>query len=282
MNNYTFLSTGHSGYFSRPQVILDPQLFEGDTLLPHVRQTILDLFYNHMDTMFNDPHSWTMLWLAGSGVGYQWNSDRGNGDLDVLFGIDYDKFVTKNPHYKYEDRYSIAAGIDTMLKKHLWPRTAHTVFGPGETPYEVTYYANPIVEDYDESIGNINPYAAYNLTLDKWTTMPDPNPELRYPAEFEAQAKENRETAERLVARHKWLTQQLSMVAPGSPQARNWEGSMTLLHQHIRTMFDQIHLGRVNAFGPGGTGFGDFYNYQWQAAKRDGIVASFNEILNGE
>lgn len=283
MRNYQ-LPVGHSGYFSKPQIILDPQLFEGDTLLPHVRQTILDNYFDFMSARFSNPHDWTMLWLAGSGISYQWASDRGNGDLDVLLGLDYDKFVTDNPEYAFYDRYEISNALDDLLKRALWPNTADTKFGPNETPYEVTYYLNPFVEAFNDSIGYINPYAAYNLTEDKWTTKPielGQDLESLYPAEFNQQADANARAAEALVSRHKYLRSQMSTAMPGSPQMRNHEASMALVQAEVKTMFDSIHLGRKNAFNSGGTGYSDFYNYQWQAAKRDGIVSAFNEILNG-
>lgn len=279
------ITQGASGFFSRPQLMLDPQLFEGKELHPHVRQTILDLFYNHMDTMFHNPRDWSMLWLAGSGISYQWSADRGNGDLDVLFGLDYSKFVSDNPEYGYYTREEIADAMDTMLKKHLWPKTARTMFRPNETSYEITYYLNPLVEDYDESIELIHPYASFNLTENHWTIEPpmiSDDPNSMYPVEYEEQAQRNLQQATQLVERFKVLSGQLASTMPGSPLYRNLEASMTLLRQHVRNMFDNIHLGRKNAFSQHGGGYGDFYNYQWQAAKRDGIINAFNEILNGE
>lgn len=276
------LLQGASGYFSRPQIILDPSLFEGEKLHPHVRQKLLDLFYDHMDTMFHGAHNWSMLWLAGSGISYQWSGDRGNGDLDVLLGIDYTKFITDNPNYQHFERYEIAQAMDDLLKRNLWPKTAHTSFG--DNIYEVTYYLNPGVEDYDKSITNINPYAAYNLSEDHWTVNPM-KPE-QYgeptPAGFEDQAAANAHTADQLATRYKYLTQQLASVHPGTPQSVNLEASKKLVVQNIRNMFDNIHLGRKNAFTSQGEGYGDFYNFQWQASKRDGIVNTFNEILNQE
>src|SRR5690242_10497157 len=106
------IKTGASGYFSRPQLMLDPQLFEGNQLHPHVRQAILDMFYNYMSSHYHNPERWTMLWLAGSGIGYQWNADRGNGDLDVLFGIDYNRFVQSNPAFSHYTREEVAEGLD--------------------------------------------------------------------------------------------------------------------------------------------------------------------------
>jgi hypothetical protein len=143
---------------------------------------------------------------------------------------------------------------------------------------------NPFTENYDESINNIHPYAAYNLTENHWTINPmEPNEySQQYPMEFEVQAAANRDTAEKLANRYQHLTQQLSSIHPNSPLGHNLTASKTLLIQHIKSMFDTIHLGRKQAFSDMGSGYGDFYNYQWQAAKRDGIVATFNEILSKE
>lgn len=278
------IQPGASGYFSRPQQILDPQLFDGEKLKPHVREKILSMFFDHMDTMANNPRSWTMLWLAGSGISYQWSGDRGNGDLDVLLGLDYTKFAIDNPQFEYMTREEIADSMDTMLKKHLWPHTSHTVFNPGGQAYEVTYYLNPYTENHDDSIRNIHPYAAYNLTEDRWTIEPMRPEEYGkpLPEEFNRVASDNLELANRLVARYHYLDNQLALTPAHTPVGHNLTASKKLLIQHIKTMFDTIHLGRKQAFSDMGEGYGDFYNFQWQAAKRDGIVSAFNEILNKE
>ena len=280
----TMIKPGASGYFSRPQLILDPELFDGTHLKPHVREKILSMFFDHMVTMSNNPHEWTMLWLAGSGISYQWAGDRGNGDLDVLLGLDYTKFVSANPRFEYMGREEIAESMDAMLKKHLWPHTSHTVFQPGGRVFEVTYYLNPFTEDYDNSITNIHPYAAYNLSEDHWTVEPMKPEEYNqpFPEEFEKAAGANLTTANQLVNRYHHLTLQLDSTYPQSPLWHNLTASKTLLLQQIKTMFDTIHLGRKQAFSASGQGYGDYYNYIWQAAKRDGIVSAFNEILNKE
>jgi hypothetical protein len=278
------LLPGASGYFSRPQLILDPQLFEGTVLHPHVRQKLLGLFYDHASHMFKHPDKWSMLWVVGSGISFQWSGDRGNGDLDVLLGIDYNHFIKDNPEYGYYDRATIAGAITGNLRKHLWKETSSITFGPNEHPYEVTYYLNPGVEDYDESIKNINPYAAYNLTENHWTVHPMKPEEYGKPVpnDYIQQVQSNKELASRLAERYNYLTNQLSSMHPYSPQWHNLDSSKRLLIQHIKTMYDSIHLGRKAAFSQQGEGYSDFYNYQWQAAKRDGIVRTFNEILNRE
>lgn len=276
------LLQGASGYFSRPQLILDPNLFERTTLHSDVRERLLYLFYNHMDTMFHNARNWSMLWLAGSGISYQWSGDRGNGDLDVLFGLDYTKFVSDNPEYRHYERAAIAEAMDDMLKRRLWPKTAHTPFG--NNVYEVTYYLNPGTEDFDESIKNIHPYAAYNLNENHWTVTPMEPEEYgdETPPDYIRQSESNKQTADQLVQRYYHLANQLQTVGLNGPTQVNIQASKRLVVQEIKNMFDTIHLGRKQAFSNQGSGYGDFYNYQWQAAKRDGIVRTFNEILNRE
>ncbi|APC46301.1 hypothetical protein HWB05_gp039 [Streptomyces phage BRock] len=273
---------GASGYFSRPSLILDPQLFEGNELKPHVRETLLNRFYDYLDTKYRSPREWTMAWLAGSGIGYQWAADRGNGDLDVLFGIDFTKFLADNPEFRGLDRWDISFIINDDLRKNLWPSTSLVTFERGDQrPYEVTYYFNNDTEAYDDSIRQIVPYAAYNLSEGHWTIEPPQLPEdpsQLFPEAFVEQARANKEMADALVSHYNYLRQEMSSLTPNSPQWHNSISGMKNVVEQARNLFDQIHTGRKQAFTEHGGGFSDFFNYQWQAAKRDGIVSALNQI----
>lgn len=272
---------GASGYFSKPSLILDPQLFDGETLKEDVRQSINDLFFSYMRSQYRDPERWCTLWLAGSGISYQWAADRGNGDLDVLFGVNYNGFLNFNPEYGVFDRDTIAWEMNEDLRKNLWPRTALTTFHLGDNPYEVTFFLNPGVEDGADSITNIHPYAAYNLTSNSWTVKPPKlpdDPASMYPVEFEQQAVANREAAQALETRYNALIAQMDSSMPNTPTWHNARAGVVSIVQQAESLFDQIHLGRKNAFSNQGKGYSDFYNYQWQAGKRDGIVQTLNNI----
>lgn len=273
---------GASGYFSRPMLILDPQLFEGEELHPHVRETILNRFYDYMDTKYRNPRDWTMVWIAGSGISHQWAADRGNGDLDVLFGIDYTKFITYNPAFGGLDRWDISYIINDDLRKNLWPTTSLVTFERGdERPYEVTYYFNNDTEAHDDSIRQIVPYAAYNLSEGHWTIKPPQLPEdpsTLYSEAFQAQAQANKEMSDALVSRYNHLRQEMSGLVPNSPQWHNAVTGMKNVVEQANSLFDQIHVGRKQAFVQNAGGYSDFFNYQWQAAKRDGIVSALNQI----
>lgn len=277
------LNTGASSYFSRPSNILDPNLFEGEQLRSDVRDTILRIYMDYMGIRYNSPEHWSMVWLAGSGISFQWAANRGNGDLDVLFGIDYSRFVSANPDFQWMDRHDIAETITNDLRKNLWPITAHTYFGYQE--YELTFFLNDNVEASPDSITNIRPYAAYNLTKDEWTVKP-PNlsaqPGEAYPTEYYHQAESNKQAAQALVERYNAVAREGAAIRPGSPQDVNNRRHKALVRAEAENLFDSIHLGRKMAFSNQGEGYGDFYNFQWQAAKQHGVVNALNEIINKE
>lgn len=270
---------GASGYFSQPAMILDPQLFEGTELRFDVRSRILSLLFDYLATRYNGAAEWTMAWLAGSGISYQWAADRGNGDLDVLLGMDYTRFVDCNPAFSGMDRYDISYIFNDDLRNNLWPTTAMVTFNRGdERAYEITYYLNFDTEMYDDSIKVIHPYAAYNLTENHWTVEPETNPVRDIPKEYEEQAQSNTTAATVLVNRYNSLRSILAQEQAHSPRWHDALRAMRVVAGEARALFDQIHTNRKQAFNAQGEGYHDFYNYQWQAAKRDGIVAKLNQI----
>lgn len=272
-------TVGASGYFSQPALILDPQLFEGEELKPDVREGILALFYDYMSSRYSNVHDWSRVWLAGSGISYQWAADRGNGDLDVLFGIDYTKFVDSNPAFSGMDRFDIAYIINDDLRTNLWPHTSMVRFGRGdERPYEATFYLNYEVEDNPGAIQEIHPYAAYDLTDNSWVVPPEANPIREIPHQYEEQAQRNRESANELASHYDRFRMALANETPHSPRWHDALRALNVVASQAQALFDQIHSNRKQAFNPQGEGYHDFYNYQWQAAKRDGIVNTLNHI----
>lgn len=281
------ITPGESGYFSTPTETLDPYLFEGTHLRPDVRTRLVSLLLDYLDTAYHGASSWTRIWLAGSGISYQWSAARGNGDLDILFGIDYDKFVQDNPRFAYDTREEIAEQIDTDLRTNLWPRTAYTEFylSAGEhvaiKTYEVTFFLNPGVGAGKEDIMNIHPYAAYDLTQDQWTTKPakSGSPVFHHPEEFARAADLNIYATQAIVDRYNAIQREEASTLPGTPQAVNAAAHKRMVVNEARNLLDSIHLGRRAAFTGSGEGYGDYYNYQWQRAKQDGLVMALNNII---
>src|SRR4051812_5930707 len=191
------IEPGHSGYFSNPSTTLDPHLFSGDRILDNVRKFCIDTLLHHLGRRYKGAARWTTVWLAGSGISYQWAGDRGNGDLDVLFGIDWPSFYGANPDYKGLDEDEMVQIINTELKENLWPTTANQNLN-GQV-YEITFYVNPGASD----IRNINPYAAYNLTDNSWTVRPSNSKPQHFPKSFFDAAEQEAATARQIVSQYK-------------------------------------------------------------------------------
>lgn len=255
------LPEGSSSYFSTPSFGLDPILFDAEHLKPRVSHwiaiTITQFLSDEMSLL--KPRKWLHVWLAGSGITYQWDADRGNGDLDVLIGVSIKNFYEANPRYKDIPEADIAAYLNQEMKAELWPKTAHQDFN-GKT-YEVTFFWNPGVA---EDITVINPYAAYDVLADKWKVRPPQlpdDPSTLYPKSFSRAADTDLKQATDVYTAY--------YQNGGSPRYA----------ELARGLLEAIHGGRKAAFEPGGKGYGDYSNYRWQAAKQHGIIAGLTEVV---
>lgn len=268
---------GASGYFSEPSDHLDPSLFIGDRINPQVRVLLLQALYSYWRTRWSEPQAWSTVYLAGSGASYQWAADRSDGgepgDLDVLIDIDWDQFYAHNSDPAMQIRPQwVAEAMDADLKANLWPRTAELHIGGGI--YEATFYVNP------EPIASIRPYAAYNLSEDRWLVHPERHPKHPQGAvDYEAVAADRTNT-DALVARYNEALYGRVGHPVGSPE---WVSSKAVL-DHVsvlsKELFDDIHGGRSIAFSPQGIGYSDDANFRWQVAKQRGVIRDLLTMIN--
>ncbi|WP_274916964.1 hypothetical protein [Streptomyces sp. WZ-12] len=269
---------GRSGYFSAPAGHLDPNLFDGDQVKQELRSWItrtLREFFHATPGI----DQWAEVWLAGSGISYQWEADRGNGDLDVLIGVDYSKFTHCNPAYAGLSSEEAAQFINDSLRKSLWPKTANTRIGTNT--YEVTFYWNPAKGVRD--ITAIHPYAAYSLTRNQWTVRPPElpqDPRRLYPSEYTDAADIDEQQARYLIDRYRSLQRQLTRLTKASPAWMNAATELKNTVAEAAQLFDSIHTGRQQAFTLNGDGYSDFTNFRWQSAKERGIATALREIKN--
>jgi len=269
---------GASGYFTAPTSDLDPSLFGygSDRLLPAVRQWILATVGAFWERRYDGWRSWATVWIAGSAISHQWSADRGNGDLDILIGVNSERFREKNPRYNGWTDTDIATWLTDEFKSHLDPLTAQQQIGA--TTYEVTWYVNPGSAD----IRNINPYAAYDVSHDRWTVRPielpaDWDPRRDFPVEWWEHARNEAGQAKDILRRFRKLHTALRR----EPNAARRVNIATQLQQVVAEgarLFEDIHSGRRNAFAPGGGGYKDWYNFRWQVAKRFGWTPAIHEL----
>jgi len=260
------ISPASTSYFSAPSPMLDPKLFDiEDRLLPFIRTGVLDLLMSHLNKRFNNAHSWTKAWLAGSGVSHQWEAARQPGDLDCLVGIDYVKFRESNQDYiGFSDR-EIAKEINETFYDDLTPNTINW------HGFELTFYVNE-----QSDIRTINPYAAYDLILDDWTVEPKYETPPRN-TQWDLRSNRDYERGSELVSRYTLALNEVR--AAKNPAHRiNAESKLKLATEQAISFFDEIYAGRKVAFSSIGQGYSDFNNYRWQAGKKTGVIQALRTI----
>ena len=260
------LSPSSTSYFSAPSSELDPRLFQNNDLKPWVRTGILSLLFDHLAKLYASPHSWVKVWLAGSGISYQWEAAREPGDLDCLVGVNYVIFRQNNPEFAGYSDQEIAATFNEGFNSDLMPHTRNW------EGYELTFYVNE-----QSDIRDINPYAAYDLIGDSWTVEPEQNPQPPYSRAWEQKATRDHETAAELVGRYSTALNELRSST--NPAHRvNAERKVKLAADQASAYFDDIHAGRKIAFSKVGAGYSDYNNYRWQAGKKSGAVQALRTI----
>ena len=275
----TLSSAGGSGYFAQRGQTLDPALFERlDHLRPDVRLQVLDTLYSFwIRKGYRNPQAWSQVWLAGSGITTAWNADReaggAPGDLDCLIGVDYAAFAYAHSNFAGSTPHDIAHYLNQQMFNELWPTTAR--IRVGGRLFELTYYINDGVGTGAFDLRVIEPYAAYNLNVDKWIVHPvDVSADFSdsYFSDFDRNIVAGDQVD--ITRAHEVYSAALTAynVAGNVGVKRN---TLTSLHDAVRAgaaVYDRIHNGRRAAFSPGGRGYFDPANYRWQAGKGNGTV----------
>ena len=260
------LEPSETSYFSAPGAGLDPRLFRDNKFVPAVRSSILRILFDHLRNHYYNPEGYTTVWIAGSGVSYQWTASRTPADLDCLIGINYLMFRQSNPQYKALSDQQIADMFNADFKKDLHFLTANFL-----DSYELTFFVN-----VKSDIRQIKPYAAYSLTQDDWTV----HPEIKaLPKSKALEQKVAKDTSMTLDILQRYSTALNAIAnAPTDTARRNAEATLKLAVEQGVALFEEIHRGRGNAFSPSGLGYADPANYRWQAGKVAGTVQALSKL----
>ena len=260
------LEPSETSYFSAPGAGLDPRLFRDNKFVPSVRAAILRILFEHLRNHYYNPEGYTSVWIAGSGVSYQWTAARTPADLDCLVGINYLMFRQSNPEYKALSDKQIADMFNEDFRKDLHPATANFL-----DAYELTFFVN-----VKSDIRQIKPYAAYSLTNDDWTVQPEVKAPPRNKMVEQKVARDVSMTTDILSRYSSALTAIGS--APTDTARRNAEAALKLAVEQGVALFDEIHKGRTYAFSPSGLGYTDPSNYRWQAGKEAGSIQALRKL----
>lgn len=260
------IEPSETSYFSAPGAGLDPRLFRSGKLIPFVRSSILRILFEHLRNHYYNPEAFTHVWLAGSGVSYQWTAARTPADLDCLIGVNYLAFRQTNPQYKGLSDKQIADMFNADFRDVLHPVTKNFL-----DSYELTFFVNVKTD-----IRAIKPYAAYSLTNDDWTIQPDVKAPPRNRV-WEQRVAKDTSMATEILSRYAEALNSLSNATTDTAR-RNAEATLKLAVEQGAALFDEIHHGRNYAFSPSGQGYMDIYNYRWQAGKAAGTIQALRKL----
>lgn len=264
------IEPSETSYFSAHEGILDPRIFRDQRLISSVRSGILATLYGFLNQHFTSPESWTNVWLAGSGVSFQWSAHRDPGDLDCLIGINYPVFRQSNVYFKGLTDKEIAGMFNEILREKLWPLTENYL-----DSFELTFYVN-----VQADIIKIRPYAAYSLTADAWTVQPV-GVASNIPKEWESKAEREHQMAFDIISKYQSALN--NITAAKSQEARiSAEFALKLAVAQGSALFEDIHTGRSQAFSEHGKGYSDYANYRWQYGKEIGVVQALKKLKDVE
>lgn len=269
------LSPSSTSYFSTPEKELDPILFEGTHFRPDIRAWILGTIYPFLETHYVDPRNWARVWVAGSGISYQWSASRDPADLDVMLGIDYIRFRQANPAFVGLTNSEIAQKINRLMIDELWPQTADIDID-GDA-YDMTVYINAGVTTDADGILAINPYAAYDLSSDEWTVFPEQAPSVVKRPSWDMSVDVDTRRAETIVREYAKAVRAIQN-AQNSAHRINAENKLDAVLEAADSWYDEIHSHRKAAFGPAGKGYADFANYRWQSGKATGATKAMRRL----
>jgi AraC-like DNA-binding protein len=260
------IEPSETSYFSVPVAGLDPRLFRDSKLIPSVRSSILRILFEHLKDHYYSPEAYIHVWLAGSGVSYQWTAARSPADLDCLIGVNYLLFRQANQQYRGLSDQQIADMFNEDFSTALHQLTKNFM-----DVYELTFFVN-----VKSDIRSIKPYAAYSVTNDDWTVQP----ELKAPPKnkaWEYRVSKDVSKTEEILSRYSAALNTLGSATTDTAR-RNAEAALKLAVEQGAALFDEIHHGRRYAFSPSGQGYMDVYNYRWQAGKAAGSIQALRKL----
>lgn len=255
-----------TGYFSEPEKTLDPKLFTAnDHIRPDIRTGVTSLLYGFWRSDYRNPESWSKVYLAGSGVSYQWSAARSPGDLDCLITVDWVSFRYHNDDYRFLGDDELQDLLNQQLHDDLWPETSNW------RGYELTLYINK------GSIASIHPYAAYDLTDNTWVVKPDPTAHPPVDPRWQHLADQDASIAQEIVGSYNRAYNEVEGTL--NPGLRlNAEITLRTTAAKGAALFDNIHEGRKKAFSPTGQGYHDFNEFRYKSAKASGIMGALREM----
>lgn len=230
---------------------LDHRLFDGERLKRPLREDLMAKWHEFCEAFgLYDPDEWSVVYFAGSEAS-EWTGENreGNNDFDILVGVSLPLFCaggygeTRQGHAARMGwpltQEGLAAGLTAKLKATLVDPHYRL---PGKlddgSEFDQTWYVNP----GSYRIVDIKPYAAYDVTHDRWAVKPPHLPGWSIKDFPEGPALEE----------YCWGVEDMARATLDMPEPYR--------HQEGFALWHFIHDERSGAFGPQGEGWYDVRN----------------------
>jgi 2'-5' RNA ligase len=238
-HEHEWLPSGH--YWGPNSPHPDQRLFDGDKLRPEIREDILKRLGAFFDKHgYRGWQEWAKVYFAGSEAAKWVNPDGiGNGDFDILIGIHWPVFREQHPESADKNDLQVTTEMTDGLWKEANVEGYYFTLADGRKvgPFSRTFFVNPLAWD----VRKIHPYAAYDVTDNRWAVHP-----LKVPKDW---------SAEKLPESYWDYAEAMGHAVQAIGQLPPEERA-----RMARNLWEEIHTHRSDAFADGGHGLFDLSN----------------------
>jgi hypothetical protein len=240
-------------------------------MLPEARQAFIGRFLEVVLPVYPDIRDVVRFAAIGSGASYNWDEA---GDFDVQVWVANDDLV---------------AEIRRLIVAELLDKTCED-FGLDGT-MGVQYYAKLGRGIFEENLSG-NPYACYDIDLDKWLVEPFPMTPEFYGDLFllvTSRAEEIAQEADILLSAYERDRRDVEYWSALAAEADGYEYQVEASQANLRESWDrakaffhQMMLMRKRAYEPGGKGVFDDGDAIWKLLEVWGITPRLKTLAHGE
>lgn len=261
-----------SGVLDQPHPTLYPAIFGPDgQMLPQARLAFIAKFFEVVQPVIPDIRNYVRFAVIGSGACYNWDED---GDFDIQVWVSDEEALPE---------------VRRLIVKNLLGLKASD-FGLDGT-MEIQFYAKPGRGTPEENLEG-QPYACYDLDLDKWLVEPFPLTPEMYGDLFllvEPRADEMAREADELLAEYERTRRDVEYWTALGERDAGYEERITrarvrmkLAYDAAKAYFNQMMLMRGEAYKPGGRGIFDDRDAIWKLLEVWGVKDRMKNLAHGK
>lgn len=266
-----------AGFLDQPHPTLYPCVWGPDEQMrPEARERFLRALLDLAEPLWPDVRSWLRFAVIGSGASYNWAED---GDLDIQVWV------------ADEDRLR---DVRRLIVGNLLGKTCAD-YGLTTTDcdgaMEVQFFAKPGRGTIGENLHG-QPYACYDMDLDRWLVHPIPLTPEMYGDLFALvydRAEEVAAEAEALLARYDRARRDADYWTNLNRRGGGFEdyvaqaqARLVERHEDVKALYKQLAEQRANAYTKRGKGIYDEQDAIWKMLEVWGINPRLKNVAQGQ